>query len=234
MVAAIGGEVTPVAKTASFTVATGENYIRCSHASTPIVATLPAATGSGRSIRVLNLGAALTSVIRAGSDLIGGAATLWIPQYATTLLVDAASGVWDVAEFNAVTAPFSHFTLSADAEDLPGSYAYNTIPFDTVVANRGGGWLIAAGVATCVLPGFWTVQGSYRVITETDAFSVVLKNDSPVGGDNCPGVVAGKIYNYSTMFSAAAGDTIKLASGAFLAHDIWASSYLQFTWEGRA
>lgn len=231
----LSADETPVNKTASFSVAAGERYIRCSHASTPIVATLPAASGSGRSIRLLNLGAALTSVIRAGSDLIGGADTLWLPQYASCVLVDAASAVWDIAAFDCPSIPRAHFTLNANLTGLSGSYAINVITFDTTVANYGGGLSLSAGLATCILPGTWRVTARLFCPTNTDVGYALQKNST--GGFDIAGWASARANSYlqlNAVVNLAVGDTVRVTSNAYLSHAInTAGTWLQMEWEGR-
>lgn len=235
MVAAIGGEITPIAKTASFTVATGENYIRCSHASTPIVATLPAATGSGRTIRVLNLGAALTSVIRAGSDLIGGAATLWLPQYASCVLVDAASAVWDIAEYTHDPISFVA-TLTSSATGLSGSYAVNQVPYNSVT---GIGWTNSGGLLTCALPGRWKAiaQSYYGSSVGDPILQIQLNSATSVAGQYQSGSGVTSTRNASASQVFAAGDTCRGVSLAAATHTVTGGgaqpTFLQLIYQGR-
>lgn len=86
----------PVTKTADYTATANDLYIRCNHASTPFTITLPAATGSGRVLIIKNRGAANVTIDGNASETIDGNLTLVLPQWACAVLVDAASGEWDV------------------------------------------------------------------------------------------------------------------------------------------
>lgn len=80
--------------TASTTLGAGHYAIVANHASTPIVLTLPSATGSGRRFTVKRVGAAAVSVVRAGSDMIDGANSYALESLESITLVDLLSGAW--------------------------------------------------------------------------------------------------------------------------------------------
>jgi hypothetical protein len=82
-----------------YTVVAGDYTIRADATSGSITINLPAATGSGRILRIKRLdGSANTiSVAAAGGETIDGAATSGLTdQYSTLSVQDVAAGVWDI------------------------------------------------------------------------------------------------------------------------------------------
>jgi hypothetical protein len=86
----------PVSATGTYTIGASDQYVRANHATVPFTVTLPAATGTGKQYVIKNIGAAVVTVARAGSDTIDGNTSLALVQYAALVVVDAASGKWDV------------------------------------------------------------------------------------------------------------------------------------------
>ena len=70
-----------------------DTFYSCT-ASGPTTQTLPAATGSNRTVTVENVGTGSITVSRAGSDLINGLTTKVLAQYASVRLRDYGAGTW--------------------------------------------------------------------------------------------------------------------------------------------
>lgn len=70
-----------------------DTFYSCT-ASGPTTQTLPAATGSNRTVTIENVGTGSITVSRAGSDLINGLTTKVLAQYASVRLRDYGAGTW--------------------------------------------------------------------------------------------------------------------------------------------
>ena len=85
--------LTAITVSAAYAVAEGFDLVR---ADGTFTVTLRAATGSGESVYIKNVGAGTISVARAGSDLIDGGTSKSLASMAVCRLRDSAAGVWDV------------------------------------------------------------------------------------------------------------------------------------------
>lgn len=92
-------------KTTTYSCLVGDNrsVIECNHASTPFTvtlgdaATMAAADTGDYEVTIANIGAALVTVARAGSDTIDGGTSLSLPQYTSvTLKVNSAQDGYSI------------------------------------------------------------------------------------------------------------------------------------------
>lgn len=82
-----------------YTVLSEDGYIRCDASGGAITLNLPAALGNGRLLTVKKIDSSANSVTLDGngSETIDGATTLvLVNQYDSAMIIDAASGVWDI------------------------------------------------------------------------------------------------------------------------------------------
>lgn len=79
--------------TSTYVVLPTDVYIRCNGTFT---VTLPPATGSALVYVIKNVGTGIITIDGDGADTIDGAATYFIYQNCTCVVIDVAAGVWDV------------------------------------------------------------------------------------------------------------------------------------------
>ena len=147
----------PVAqKTAAYTVVEADNrsVIECNHATTPFTITLgDAATMAGADtgdfeVTIANIGAAVVTVARAGTDTIDGATSIDLAQYESiTVKVNSSANGYSV--------------ISASSPDTLASGA--TMDGKTVLTNNGNlyhGRLDSTGTTLSGNSGFTPAKGA--------------------------------------------------------------------------
>lgn len=157
-------QVTVVFSQSPYTIAATDSTISCDAASGAIVLNLPAATGSGRVLRVKKTDSSANgcTLTRAGSDTIDGATTVALTaQYGSTTVEDSGSGTWIRTHVNQVSG------------DATGTNAALTVTKINGVS--------LAGLATGIL----------KNTTTTGAPSIAVAADFPTLNQNTTGTAAG-------------------------------------------
>ena len=92
------GSLTVTAISAAYTVAPTDQYIEATTSGTSYAITLPAATGSGRTLNIKKVTSGNTITITPnGTDTIDGGANLTLKQQNTAYsLIDAVAGKWEI------------------------------------------------------------------------------------------------------------------------------------------
>lgn len=196
-----------------YTVLAADTYILCDATAGAVTINLPAATATGREISVKKTDSSANACTptRAGSDTIDGATSYSLTtQYASSKIIDAASGVWHRSHVNQLGGDASG--ISTNAVIRPGV----TISTSGPVADPGGSsaylYNNAAGALTFNLPdGVVGFQRCYRNATgKSGAITIAVTTSNAIDYNGANGTTT-----TGTLVSGGAlGDAVCLVADA--------------------
>lgn len=144
-----------------YTVASTAAYILCNATAGAVVINLPAATGTGREITVKKTDSSSNACTptRAGSDTIDGATSYSLTtQYASSKVVDAASGSWHRSHVNQLGGDLSGISTNATVASIGGKAVSLANSFTT--SGNYALTLTQTGATNVTLPTTGTLVGA--------------------------------------------------------------------------
>ena len=160
--------------TGTYNVGVNESAITCNAAAGTVTINLTAATGSGRYLNIKKTDSTSNActIQRNGSDLIDGATSYSLTvQYASSALIDTASGVWSRTHVNQLFGDVTGLSTSsvlATVNSNVGSFTAANITVDAkgrITAAANG----SAGAAVWYAPGTDTGTATAYAVSSTMA-----------------------------------------------------------------
>lgn len=168
-----GGNLAVTSKTTTYTITTSDDVVLCSGSAFTV--TLPAATNTGKVIRVLKTDSTLTNIItiaRAGSDTIDGATSVTLnTQYDSYTLVADGTATWKVLSHEFPTGWISFTpTLNSTTNVGTNSAQYRRLTSDSIEIQGYIRWTGNGDNAslTSALPNSWTFDTAKLAVTTAD------------------------------------------------------------------